>query len=212
MTWKYLSKQFIASQWLPTLGPLCLARILAWLLVNEFICTQSGTVHIDVYKNVKRDAWNGLHTWSTIFSASQEAPTSCSYRFLALGDHKSHPARNTHEQVGKVISKLDSISDTAIRYRQLKSVDCSVEWLTLWTVQGRARLGTVVHKKTAAALALTNVKSEDQREFAKIVETAKSSFNDGPRVNWGGGIMGPKSQAKAKKRDREIQRELAQRA
>ena len=79
-------------------------------------------------------------------------------------------------------------------------------------MQGRARLGTVVHKKTAAALALTNVKSEDQREFAKIVETAKSSFNDGPRVNWGGGIMGPKSQAKAKKRDREIQRELAQRA
>jgi large subunit ribosomal protein L7Ae len=78
-------------------------------------------------------------------------------------------------------------------------------------VKGKARLGTVVHKKTATALAITAVKSEDQREFAKLVESAKAAYLDGPRVSWGGGIMGPKSQAKAKKRDREVQRELAQR-
>ena len=80
------------------------------------------------------------------------------------------------------------------------------------TLQGKSRLGTVVHKKNATALALTAVKSEDQRELAKIVETAKSSFNDAPRVSWGGGIMGPKSQAKARKREKEYQRELAQRS
>ena len=34
--------------------------------------------------------------------------------------------------------------------------------------QGKARLGQVVHKKTATALALTTVKNEDQREFAKV--------------------------------------------
>jgi len=68
-------------------------------------------------------------------------------------------------------------------------------------VKGKARLGTVVHKKTATALALTGVKSEDQREFSKIVESANAAFNDGARVNWGGGIMGPKSQAKARKRE-----------
>lgn len=73
-------------------------------------------------------------------------------------------------------------------------------------------MGTVVHKKTATALALVGVKSEDQREFAKLLETAKSSYNDGPRVNWGGGIMGPKSQAKTRKKEKEIARELAQRA
>jgi hypothetical protein len=39
--------------------------------------------------------------------------------------------------------------------------------------QGKARLGTVVHKKTATALALTAVKNEDQREFAKLVESFK---------------------------------------
>ena len=67
-------------------------------------------------------------------------------------------------------------------------------------VQGKARLGTIVHKK-----------GEDNREFAKLVESAKHSFNDGPRMQWSGGIMGPKSQAKAKKREKEQNRELAQR-
>lgn len=35
-------------------------------------------------------------------------------------------------------------------------------------MQGKARLGQVVHKKTATAVALTVVKNEDQREFAKV--------------------------------------------
>lgn len=61
-----------------------------------------------------------------------------------------------------------------------------------------------MHKKTATALALTAVKNEDQREFAKLVESFKAMYNDGPRVSWGGGIMGPKSQAAQKKRERAI--------
>ena len=40
-------------------------------------------------------------------------------------------------------------------------------------LQGKARLGAVVHKKTATAVALTAVKNEDQREFAKLVESFK---------------------------------------
>lgn len=88
---------------------------------------------------------------------------------------------------------------------------CVQHCISVLYLQGKARLGTVVHKKTATALALTGVKGEDNREFAKLVESAKSSFNDGPRMNWSGGIMGPKSQAKAKKREKERNRELAQR-
>ncbi len=41
--------------------------------------------------------------------------------------------------------------------------------MTVAHVQGKARLGQVVHQKTATALALTSVKNEDQREFAKLV-------------------------------------------
>lgn len=75
-------------------------------------------------------------------------------------------------------------------------------------VKGKARLGTVVHKKTATALALTNVKAEDQRDLAKLVDTSRSMYLEGPRVSWGGGIMGPKSQAKTKKKERALAKEL----
>jgi large subunit ribosomal protein L7Ae len=79
-------------------------------------------------------------------------------------------------------------------------------------VKGKARLGAVVHQKTAAALALVGVKNEDQREFGKLAEAAKAAFNDGPRAQWGGGIMGLKSQHKQKAKERVLARELAQRA
>jgi len=43
-------------------------------------------------------------------------------------------------------------------------------------VKGKARLGTVVHKKTAAVVALQDVKSEDQRELATLVSAAKANL------------------------------------
>jgi len=43
-------------------------------------------------------------------------------------------------------------------------------------VKGKARLGTVVHKKTSAVLALQDVKSEDNRELATIVSAAKANL------------------------------------
>ncbi len=69
-----------------------------------------------------------------------------------------------------------------------------------------------MHKKTAAALCVTGVKNEDQREFGKIAESVKAQFNDGKRVGWGGGVMGVKSQHKTKIKERILAKELAQRA
>jgi large subunit ribosomal protein L7Ae len=43
-------------------------------------------------------------------------------------------------------------------------------------VKGKARLGTVVHKKTAAVLALQDVKSEDQRELATLISASKANL------------------------------------
>jgi large subunit ribosomal protein L7Ae len=40
----------------------------------------------------------------------------------------------------------------------------------------------------------------------------KAQFNEGARLQWGGHILGPKSQHKIKKRERTIAKELAQRA
>jgi large subunit ribosomal protein L7Ae len=82
---------------------------------------------------------------------------------------------------------------------------------SLERVQGKARLGTIVHKKTAACCALTAVKPEDQRDFAQIVETCKSNFNNIKRTSWGGGIMGPKSKHRSDKRNRAIEREQEKR-
>ncbi|KAH0673790.1 hypothetical protein KY284_024877 [Solanum tuberosum] len=65
-------------------------------------------------------------------------------------------------------------------------------------VKGKARLGSIVHKKTASALCLTTVKNEDKMEFSRYEENRKK---------WGGGIMGSKSQAK----ERVLAKEAAQR-
>ncbi len=43
-------------------------------------------------------------------------------------------------------------------------------------VKGKARLGTVVHKKTAAVLCVQDVKSEDQRELATLISAAKANL------------------------------------
>ena len=43
-------------------------------------------------------------------------------------------------------------------------------------VKGKARLGTVVHKKSTAVVALQDVKSEDQRELATLISAAKANL------------------------------------
>ena len=43
-------------------------------------------------------------------------------------------------------------------------------------VKGKARLGTVVHKKTAAVVAIQEVRSEDDRELATLITAAKSNL------------------------------------
>ena len=95
-------------------------------------------------------------------------------------------------------------------------------------VKGKARLGTVVHKKTSAVIALQEVKSEDQRDLATIISAAKANLYvtmfslfdfyvvvfflfangffyssdkyDEQRRVWGGGIRGNKSTQMLRKR------------
>jgi len=80
-------------------------------------------------------------------------------------------------------------------------------------VKGKARLGQVVYKKTATALAFTTVKSEDQGAFAKLVDNVKSNFNDRGQdlMRWGGGIMGAKSQERTRQKEKALAREAAKR-
>lgn len=75
-------------------------------------------------------------------------------------------------------------------------------------IKGKSRLGTVVHKKTAAVLALTEVKSEDKSELSKLVSAIKEGYTDKyeeQRRHWGGGIMGFKANARQEKKRKALE-------
>merc|ERR1712212_550433 len=81
-------------------------------------------------------------------------------------------------------------------------------------VKGKARLGKVVHKKTATCLAFSNVNPEDRPALNKVIEAVKTNFNDRFEElwkHWGGGVMGSKSQARVAKLEKAKAKELAQR-
>jgi large subunit ribosomal protein L7Ae len=78
-------------------------------------------------------------------------------------------------------------------------------------VKGKSRLGQVVRRKTATALALTNVNADDKTTLSKLVEVCKTNFNeryDEMKKHAGGGVLGPKSNARIAKLERAKAREL----
>ncbi|KAJ3774344.1 60S ribosomal protein L8 [Lentinula raphanica] len=80
-------------------------------------------------------------------------------------------------------------------------------------VKGKARLGTLVHKKTAAVVAINEVRSEDQRELATLISAAKANFTDKyeeQRRVWGGGIRGPKSANMLRKRAKSMGKTISE--
>jgi len=78
-------------------------------------------------------------------------------------------------------------------------------------VKGKSRLGTVVHKKTATALALTGVGKEDASKLSELVTIAKDGFNKNveTRRQWGGGRLSPKAAAIVRKKQKLVAREAA---
>jgi len=78
-------------------------------------------------------------------------------------------------------------------------------------VKGKARLGAVVHKKTASALAFTEVKKEHSAQLNQFIENTRSMYSDAAAASrkWGGGVMGNKAQVKVMKREKALARERA---
>jgi len=75
-------------------------------------------------------------------------------------------------------------------------------------IKGKARLGTVIHKKTAAVLALTEVRAEDKTELSKLLSTIKEGYTDkyeDAKRHWGGGIMGAKANARNAKKKKALE-------
>ncbi|KAL7622506.1 60S ribosomal protein L8 [Parahypoxylon ruwenzoriense] len=78
-------------------------------------------------------------------------------------------------------------------------------------IKGKARLGTVVHKKTAAVLAITEVRSEDKNELSKLVSAIKDGYlpkSEAARRQWGGGIMGAKATKRIEKKKKALEQAI----
>jgi len=72
---------------------------------------------------------------------------------------------------------------------------CRKKGVPFCFIKGKARLGKLVHQKTATCLALTEVKKEDYQELEVLTKNFRTQFNDNEtlRRNWGGGVMGIKN-------------------
>ena len=67
-------------------------------------------------------------------------------------------------------------------------------------VKGKARLGQLVDKKTATAVAFKSINKADEAEFASILRVVDATYNgeeaDKLRRKWGGNKLGPKDRAR----------------
>jgi len=78
-------------------------------------------------------------------------------------------------------------------------------------IKSKSRLGTLVHKKTCAVVALTDVNKEDKNDLANLQSVLNESFNKNAdiRKQWGGGRLPSKHLALKRKREKAVAREQA---
>jgi len=91
---------------------------------------------------------------------------------------------------------------------------CRAKGVPFCFIRGKANLGKLVHKKTATAVALTEVHKEDFQDLETLTNKFMEEYNrnDDIRKVWGGGIMGIKNQHMMAARQRIADIELAKKA
>lgn len=91
---------------------------------------------------------------------------------------------------------------------------CRKKGIPFCIVKGKARLGKLVHQKTATCVAVTEVAKEDQQDLDMMVKNFKSQYNENIelRRKQGGGIMGIKNTHKMAARAKLAEIELAKKA
>jgi len=89
---------------------------------------------------------------------------------------------------------------------------CRAKNVPYCIVKGKARLGMLVHQKTATALAVTNVRKEDQHTLDSLCKTFQTKFNDNETLNkkWGSHNLGVKAEARIAKHQRALAKETIQ--
>ena len=80
--------------------------------------------------------------------------------------------------------------------------------------KSKARLGHLVHKKTASCIAITDVNQGDQNDFKQLTRKSKQLFNaryNSLKKNWGKRVLGQKTRHRIDKRRRIRKEEIARR-
>jgi len=86
---------------------------------------------------------------------------------------------------------------------------CRKKDVPFCVIKSKARLGQLVHKKTATCVALTTVRPEDKADLEKLANSFKQEYNENPDLRrMGNGIMGIKSQHVMQRRDKALRLEL----
>ncbi|EDR24608.1 60S ribosomal protein L7A-2, putative [Entamoeba dispar SAW760] len=81
-------------------------------------------------------------------------------------------------------------------------------------VKGKARLGQLIHRPTAAVVAVTETKKEDKAAFESLVQNVKSIYFENAHMyrEFGGRINGFKHNEKQKKIQNKLNKDLADKA
>jgi len=91
---------------------------------------------------------------------------------------------------------------------------CAKKDIPFVIIKSKSRLGTLVRKKTATCVALTDVQPGDHGEFENLIGQARKQFNDRLselRKKWGTRTLGVKTRHKIEKRSRLRQEEAQKR-
>jgi large subunit ribosomal protein L7Ae len=91
---------------------------------------------------------------------------------------------------------------------------CRKKGVAYCFIKGKARLGQLVHQKTATCVAVTDVRKEDYQDLETLTKNFRAAFNDNDQLrrNWSTGVMGIKNQHMMAQRERLREIELQKKA
>jgi len=185
--------------------------------INQFSSSLDKNVSINLFKLLhkyrpedKAEKKERLKTLATKKEAGEEAASKKSI-YIKFGiNHIAKLCEQKKAQLVVIAHDVDPIELVVWLPSLCRKMD-----IPYCIVKSKSRLGALVHKKTATALAMVSVRPEDRHDFSQLVTSIRQQYNENAKVierTWGGGIMGPKSQAATAKTDRAVAKEAAKKA
>jgi len=142
---------------------------------------------------------------ATTKAAGQQSKDSKKPAVLKYGlNHITHLVEEKRARLVVIAHDVDPI-ETVLWLPQL----CRKQDIPFCFIKGKSRLGKLVNKKTATAVAITEVRKEHQAELDGLLKNFVSNFNNNVdlRKTWGGGLLGLKAQHQKEAKEKAIENE-----